>query len=125
MKSILIIDDDAGTRFYLSVMIKKLDPTFTVLEAHDGEEAEEILADDHNPPALIILDINMPIMDGFEFLQRNRERIRAAETRVIIQSSSEDPGDKAAINATGLVKDYLLKPIDREKLIKCLSDSHT
>lgn len=125
MKSILIIDDDAGTRFYLSVMIKKLDPTITVLEAHDGEEAEEILADENNPPTMIILDINMPIMDGFEFLQRNSERISAAGTRVIIQSSSEDPADKAAINATGLVHDYLLKPINKEKLIKCLSDTHT
>ncbi|WP_221798077.1 response regulator [Oceanobacter mangrovi] len=121
MSRILIIDDDDGTRFYLSVLLKKIDPTLEVLQAHDGEEACEILDTSEEAPTLIILDINMPIMDGFEFLKRNSARIDLDKTRIVIQSSSEEPADRDAINAIGLVHDYCLKPIRKDVMIRYLN----
>lgn len=77
--SIMIIDDSKADRYVLSRDVKSLGYTGTVFEAENGKDAlefltayEENIAKYHDsfPPILIFLDINMPVMDGFEFLDK-------------------------------------------------------
>ena len=65
------------------------------------------------PVNLILLDINMPCMNGFEFLQAY-SGLQAARTRasVVMLTSSPDPDDRSRALAFPCVRDYLLKPID-------------
>ena len=72
MKVVLCADDDPDDRDLITVAINELEPGYKVLTAHNGEDALEKLAElnsiGHNP-CLIILDMNMPVMDGKETLE--------------------------------------------------------
>ncbi|WP_114011070.1 response regulator [Cohaesibacter intestini] len=68
LRKILIVDDEEVDQYICKYVIEKFDPTIATLSAFNGREALDILRQDD--PDAIILDINMPIMNGFEFLER-------------------------------------------------------
>lgn len=80
MESILVIDDDVGSRSILRIILET--QGYRVIEAADGRDAESYLAQD--PPRLVITDVLMPEKDGFEVLLDLRRR--CANTRVIVVS---------------------------------------
>ena len=67
LNTILVVDDDENDQFICEYTIRKFDPAIAILKAQDGTEALAILKTE--TPDAIILDINMPIMNGFEFLE--------------------------------------------------------
>lgn len=71
------------------------------------------------PPRLVLLDINMPVMDGFEFLSRFSDLARTGRydcVNVAILTSSDHRGDKERASRFGCVKAYLIKPPDIDEL---------
>ena len=66
---ILVVDDNEGDQFLAEHLIKKYLPDTQQLKAYDGEEALRVIAESDVKPDIILLDINMPGMDGFEFLE--------------------------------------------------------
>ena len=111
-KKILIVDDDPVTLKMLEKIL--LSAGYCVAKATNGKEALYI-ADDFLPN-LIMLDIDMPVMDGTETIERLRENPRTKNIPVIFLSSlitNKDEMGKFAKNMG-----YLAKPIDREKLLK-------
>lgn len=110
--SILVIDDSASERALLSIRLKKLG--HNTIDATDGGTALKFLADDQQHFDLILLDVRMPGMDGFETARRIRqlENDRIEEWRpIIFLSGKKDPNDIAeGIKSGG--DDYLTKPVD-------------
>jgi two-component system, chemotaxis family, chemotaxis protein CheY len=113
-KTILVVDDAALIRLYYRSILE--DAGYRVEEALNGLEALEKLLT--QAVDLLIVDINMPQMDGFTFLNvlRRKERPLAAIPALVTSTEAAD-SDFAAARAAG-ANFYLVKPIDRETLLE-------
>src|SRR6187455_1851409 len=86
---ILIVDDDASIRAMLAFVFD--DAGYTVVEAADGKEALDVLRTE--PPALMVLDLMMPEVDGVEVLRRRQQEYIAPDTRILILTAKLDTQD--------------------------------
>ena len=109
MASCLIADDSKIIRLLLSKIMSNLG--FSVIEAEDGEDVVELTQ--LKEPDLIIMDWNLPVLDGIDVLYKIREMKIGKSPKVIFCSSSSDLEriDKA-IN--GGADDYIMKPFDED-----------
>ena len=119
--SVLIVDDNKTDRYILQRRLAKLSRDIEVLEATNGVEALEMFSDYHAkrekdpqtyPPLLVFLDINMPIMDGFGFLESFHHVGADSElgsTVVVMFTASHKDDDKERSLQWDLVKDYVVK----------------
>ena len=80
---ILVVDDDADTRVRLRSILER--DGWTVAEAGDGKEALDVVT--HAPPKVILLDLTMPVMDGFTFLEQLRERPGCKDIPVVVYTA--------------------------------------
>ena len=80
-RRVLVVDDSDADQFLSKLMIRRFDPSIQVLQAYDGREALAVLDAMEEPPDAVFLDINMPVMNGHEFLaalhERDRRRVHA------------------------------------------------
>ena len=116
LKKILLIDDHEAEHFLLKAMVSDYDDTIEVLSAYDGEEGLEILKQEHETLDCILLDINMPRMDGFEFLEAASEVLGPmfSQTSVAMLTTSLDPDDQRRAMAFPMVKAFLNKPLTHD-----------
>ncbi len=113
-KTILVVDDAALVRFYYRATLEEAG--FQVREALNGLEALEKLLT--TGADMLIVDVNMPQMDGFTFLQELRKKDRPlGSIPALITSTESRETDFAAARAAG-ANFYLVKPIDRERLVE-------
>lgn len=114
-RTILVVDDKWENR---SVIVNLLEPLgFTVVEAEQGEEGLNKAS--QNQPDLIITDILMPVMDGYQFLQAIRESETLRSIPVIVSSASVSSMDQQqSLDAGG--DDFMVKPIQAEELFQLL-----
>jgi len=110
MKKILAIDDELSMRTLLEFFLKE---TYEVVTIASGEEALEWL--DQTIPDLIISDIEMRGMDGFEFLKQVRLRGYTKHTPVIMLSGKSESKERVKCYQLG-AQDYLIKPFNPEEL---------
>lgn len=107
MVRILVVDDNATSRELLRHVFK---PAFgDVLEASRGEEALEKIARER--PDLVLLDLEMPGLDGYAVLRRVRQDTRLAALRVVAVTARAMQGDREKALAAGF-DGYITKPID-------------
>lgn len=107
---IMVVDDEPGVRALLSDMLRVAG--FVTVEATDGMSALTLLRT--NKPALMVIDINMPLMDGFELVERLRSNNDL--TPVLMLTAREDKADIARGLKIG-ADDYVVKPFGMEELI--------
>ncbi|AOZ98160.1 MULTISPECIES: response regulator [Flavobacterium] len=121
---ILCVDDDPITLMLCKKVISKASFSNTIITAKNGEEALEYFNSIINKeatkelPQLIFLDLNMPIMDGWEFLD-NFSTDKYAEvnsTKIVVLSSTIDPEDHEKSKKYPMVIDFLSKPITTNML---------
>ncbi len=124
----LVVDDNEADRFLNSRILRKLgvEPE-RIHAAPDGEEALNILEGTLSDfDTIVLLDINMPIMNGFEFLSRWEDRNSTRKgVKVLMVTSSQDGQDQERAQAFGSVLGYITKPLDRDQfgeLIRSLVD---
>jgi CheY-like chemotaxis protein len=120
MTSILIIDDSEADQFYNEMMFNEADADIRIVKAYDGEEALQILSDGFEPD-LILLDINMPRMNGHAFLKNYYKDKSKNTPTVIMLTSSDQQKDKDQVKEYACVKDFFVKPLT-DDLIKSLSE---
>lgn len=106
MQKVLVADDDAINRQVLGELLK---PEYTVIMAKSGAQALEKAA--QHAPDLILLDVVMPDMDGYEVLRRLREDAQTAHISVIFISGLDRPEDEASGLNLG-ASDYIAKPFN-------------
>ena len=128
LKCILLIDDDEATNYINKMVIKRSGCAESVEVAESGREALEFLTSgtngNHPQPELIFLDINMPAMNGWEFLDhyRNLEEIHKGEIIVVMLTTSLNPDDKAKAEKIEEISGFRNKPLDEEQLLIILQD---
>ena len=114
---VLVIDDDASTRSALREVLEGAG--YVVRSAADGAEAVSMLPQLARKSTVIVLDILMPDMDGFEFILRLREH-EPSDERIPVVVLTGDP--RAAAKATLLDVDAVLrKPLDGDELLDAIS----
>lgn len=110
MFHILVIDDDKNTRYLMKEILE--DAGYEVYSAINGEEAFDVLINNHID--LVIVDIMMPKMDGYEFTQSLREFDK--ELPILMASAKQSIDDRKKGFKLG-IDDYMSKPIDSEELL--------
>ncbi|KDN56366.1 response regulator [Flavobacterium seoulense] len=120
---ILCVDDDPITLMLCKKVISKATFSNTIITAKNGEEALQYLdlILDHKEnklPNLIFLDLNMPVMDGWEFLENfNTDKYaKINNTKIVVLSSTIDPEDLQKSKNYPMVIDFLSKPITTDML---------
>jgi len=113
----MLIDDDADDNFFHEREIKKNDLEHIIITKNLGIKALEYLKLKEEPQAdLIFLDINMPGMNGWEFLSQYKQLDKVLQSRaiIIILTTSNIARDVARANTYSFVADYITKPLTRE-----------
>jgi CheY-like chemotaxis protein len=127
-KNILVVEDDKSSAFLLQLLLRELDLVEVISFAINGEEAlnylKRIKANGGIYPEYIFLDINMPIMDGFEFLEKYRQEgfTDGGPTEVIVLSSSMHRKDQQRAIELG-VAHYINKPVSEEEVLVLLGQN--
>jgi len=114
-KRILLVEDDELDIISVERSLKKLDLAYELLTAYNGIEALEMLrgrgSQPTELPSLILLDMNMPKMNGLEFLKILREDNALKHIKVFVMTTSGEEQDRKAMEKLG-VSGYLIKPLN-------------
>jgi CheY-like chemotaxis protein len=123
LNCILLVDDDEPTNFLDKMILEDVNCAETVEVAESGQSALRYLenaSENGSPssPDLIFLDINMPAMNGWEFLEQysNLDQQRKANVVIVMLTTSLNPDDRAKANKMPDVSGFETKPLTPEKL---------
>lgn len=115
-KKVLLVDDDMRNVFALSTLLEE--QQMTVVTAVDGKEALELLQE--NPDTdIVLMDIMMPEMDGYEATRRIRTDLKRLHLPIIALTAKAMPGDREKTIEAG-ASDYITKPIDSGRLFSLM-----
>lgn len=117
-RHIMLVDDDSLTNKLHHMIITKYNKNRDVVQFDNPVAALAYL--DLNKPDLILLDLNMPDIDGWMFLDLMKKH--KILTDVVIVSSTIDPADRNRANAYPVVKDFLMKPLTYDKIKHLIDD---
>ncbi|EDN68110.1 Response regulator receiver protein [Beggiatoa sp. PS] len=115
-KKVLIVDDDSRNVFALATVLENYD--MEVIFADNGKKALKLLEEQDNI-AIVLMDIMMPEMDGYEAMRKIRAQARFRQLPIIALTAKAMKGDKAKCIEAG-ANDYLAKPVDTDKLISLM-----
>lgn len=125
LKQVLLVDDDDVTLMICKLRLKKSNFCNEVYTSENGEEAIQFLEEqfamapkDRTLPELIFLDLNMPVMDGWAFLDvfESKYLPQMPETKIAILSSSVDPMDEERAATHACVLGFISKPLTEVNL---------
>ncbi|WP_448529353.1 response regulator [Raineya sp.] len=120
-KFYLVIDDDRINNMVCESVIKKLHEQNQVISFLRAEDALSYLKNNLNPkPDIIFLDINMPEMDGWEFLDNYLKLNGGNNAQIFMLSSSINQSDFDKAKKYVQVLDYIVKPFSKDKLVKAI-----
>lgn len=125
IKHIMMVDDEDDYHLITRMMLKRSGFGGRLSAFQDPSEALAHLRTCTEQPDLLLVDINMPATNGFEFLQHcNEEKLIASErTTVIMCSSSNRPADMLMAGRIGGVSEYIEKPLTQDQLLR-IAGSH-
>ena len=118
---ILVIDDDSIDAFIHEEVLRQHVPTAEIVAYMDSRSALDRIRADHADIDLILMDINMPVLSGWDLIESMREA--RIHTPVLMVSSSNHPRDLSGMDASELIQAFIPKPLTIEKLETYLSDS--
>jgi CheY-like chemotaxis protein len=127
INSVLLIDDDEPTNIFTRIILEEAGCTDHVHAVHSGQEALDYLSGNKHlneplPPDLIFLDINMPAMDGWEFLDEYKNLSGDCHSKavVVMLTTSLNPDDKAKAKQRTEITCFENKPLTEEKINRIL-----
>ena len=115
LRSVLVVDDNDADLLYVRIVLEAAGVADRVLTFGTAQEALAHLATPEGAQAdLVLLDLNMPELDGFGFLQAYGPSLETGPARagVVVLTSSPDPADRRRALAHACVRAYLVKPLD-------------
>ena len=120
INTVCIIEDDPMQVFIITKMIEMTEMVENTIIFNDGQEAysklRDIILAGEKLPEIILLDLNMPIWDGWQFLDEFSKIPLSNSVIVYILTSSNDPADFKRAETYRLSKNYLIKPIPIDQL---------
>jgi CheY-like chemotaxis protein len=116
LSRVLIVDDSEADQFLCQYVIESLNPSVNVIKAFDGEEALSFIEKSNDNIDLIFLDINMPGMDGFSFLEAYQKIDGSNCAEIIMLTSSTQKEDYEQCMQYKQVKNFFTKPLSSEQL---------
>lgn len=126
---ILLVDDDHATNYLNKSLISRLGIANCVVDVPDGQKALDYILQqgsfsnktNYPTPDLILLDINMAVLDGFEFLEKfNRLDSKLKKAAIILLSTSDRKSDFMKAKSFPQVIDYLVKPVRKSTWLKII-----
>lgn len=126
--NVFVVDDDDIYQFTIGATLKNIPAVRSTRTFSDGAEALEYIVmhqnNDDELPDIIFLDINMPVLDGFQFMEEFIElRPKLNKSiKVYMVSSSMDPKDIKKADRIEEISDYLIKPLDSKHIREILSE---
>ena len=111
-RRVLITDDEPITRMLVKLLLEK--ETYEVLEARTGRQAVDIAKRER--PDLLIIDLHMPEMDGYQAIAHIRAELTLATMPIVVLTSEDGPGVERRVLDLG-ADDYVIKPFDAEVLL--------
>jgi DNA-binding response OmpR family regulator len=124
---ILVADDDDNDIFFLRRALAKAGLSIEIVVAHDGQEVMDYLSGqdrDRFPlPRLLLLDLKMPRLDGFDVLAWRQRHPEFSALPVVVLSSSAHEADRQRACQLG-ADDYFIKPSDFQKLVVMIKELH-
>ena len=114
--ALLLVDDDDDVRDELAAILDARG--FHTISARDGAEALRLCADQGLKPAVIVLDLLMPVMDGQEFLERQQHNGRLADVPVIVLTAQPERAKRLRQAVHGVLE----KPFRLQALLKMIQD---
>jgi CheY-like chemotaxis protein len=119
-KPILLVEDDQVDTMTVKRALKEIHVTNPLVHLENGEEAVHYLRDaEGEKPCIILLDLNMPIMNGIEFLQVVKHDDQLRRIPVVVLTTSEEQQDK--VNSFNLgVAGYMAKPVDYRQFVEVM-----
>ena len=118
-KCILVVVDNEINRATLCGLLAS---EYRILEAENGQEALDILKEKKDDISLILLDITMPVMDGYTFLSIVKKDVDLSTIPVIVTTQSDSDADEVAALTHG-AEDFVTKPYKAEQIYKVLDDA--
>jgi CheY-like chemotaxis protein len=119
-RPILLVEDDRMDAMTVKRAMRELNVANPLVHAANGEQALEYLRnDDYDKPCVILLDLNMPRMNGIEFLEAAKADEHLKKIPVVVLTTSgekRDIIDSFNLNAAG----YMVKPLDYEKFVETM-----
>lgn len=123
LHSVLLVDDDEISNYITEDLIKEINIAEEIAVATDGQQAlvylqqHPITLGQANGHILVLLDLNMPVMDGFEFMQEYQQQNWKDKVSVVMLTSSSNPKDIARAKDYAFAG-YLQKPFNQAELAK-------
>ncbi len=116
-KNILVVDDDVRNLFALTTVFERYN--INVITAESGKEAINIISDDSNNIEMILMDIMMPEMDGYETTQKIRREHKNSTLPIIAVTAKAMKGDRQKCIEAG-ASDYITKPLKIDQLLSLM-----
>ncbi|MGB0390861.1 MAG: response regulator [Salibacteraceae bacterium] len=117
VKKILLVDDDPIQILINSKLLKRLELSNEILIAENGQVAfDNHISETDSIPEVIFLDINMPVLNGWEFLNALSTKITTEKPFIYMLSSSISPDDMLKSEEHPMVTEYVTKPLSMDKL---------
>lgn len=113
-KTILLVEDDEDNRDLVSFVLKRSSLDVDLITAVNGKEAIELAA--KNQPALILMDMQMPVMDGWTAVPILKSKQETKEIPIIAFTAQAKPEDRIRTREIGCVE-HFTKPMDPEELV--------
>lgn len=128
LKSILLVDDDEASNFLHSLFINKLDLDIEVNSAINGQEALDYIlnkgAEQLALPCMIMLDLRMPIMDGWQFMEMYEKQVPQklkAQLMIVLVTISDNADDKERATNNEHIIDFAQKPLSDSTFKKIIN----
>lgn len=128
LSCILLIDDNNADNFIHEMALKLADCTHKIVAVQGGQQALDYLttnaSEAHLLPDLIFLDINMPAMNGWEFLDKYEHLDQSQKECIIVimLTTSHNPDDEKKAKTIGDIKEFMNKPLTVEMIQKILEE---
>ena len=123
---VVLVEDDPMQAFITTKMIKMTGLVESIMVFKNGKEAYDklrtIFLSSEKLPEIILLDLNMPVWDGWQFLEEFTKIPISSNVIIYILTSSSDPADLKRAEAYNLSKNYLVKPVTRDQLKTVLAE---
>ena len=117
MKKILVADDDPTIRLLVNATLRR--DTYTLMEAVDGQQTLQVARTEH--PDLILLDVGMPLMDGFEVCRQLKSDPETGRIHIVMLTARAQEAERRRGDAVG-ADGYFTKPFSPLALLNTISD---